>query len=60
MNTSNSRAEYMRNWRKKNPEKKKKYADAWRSKNTDKISEYNHRQYLRRKALKDSQKEIKP
>lgn len=60
MNISDNHAAYMREWRKKNPEKVKKSVDKWRSKNKDKISEYNHRQYLRRKALKDSQKGVRP
>ena len=46
------KAAYMREWRRKNPGKNKEYYNNLVSKNPDKISEYNHRQYLRRKAMK--------
>ena len=45
-------AEYLRQWRKANPEKDKENRLRWRHANPDKIKQYNHRQYERRKALK--------
>ena len=45
-------AEYLRAWRKANPERDKANRDAWRKANPDKVKEINRRQYERRKALK--------
>lgn len=49
MEEEKSRADYMREWRKQNPEKSKAATLNWRKKNPDKVKEYNHRQYLKRK-----------
>lgn len=57
MSNTTSRADYMREWRKQNPEKSKRASDNWRKKNPDKIKEYNHKQYLRRKEEKQTENE---
>ena len=57
MSNTKSRADYMREWRKQNPEKSKRASDNWRKKNPDKIKEYNHKQYLRRKEEKQTENE---
>lgn len=46
------KAEYMREWRKANPDKDKAQRERYRKAHPDKIREYNHRQYERRKALR--------
>lgn len=46
------KAAYDKEWRKANPEKYRACLKRWRDSHPDKIKEYNHRQYERRKALK--------
>lgn len=46
--------EYMRRYRRKNPEKIKKARDAWAANNPDKVKAANHQQYLKRKARKEA------
>ncbi len=48
-------AEYVREWRKKNPEKDKASRKRWREAHPEKVKESNHRQYLRRKAKKEAE-----
>lgn len=50
------RKEYMKKWRAEHKEEHKESNRKWREKNPDKIQEYNHRQYLRRKALKEAER----
>lgn len=50
------KAEYNRAWRKANPEKFNASVKRWRQAHPEKMKEYNHRQYLRRKALRQEQK----
>ncbi len=51
-----ARTEYNREWRKSHPELMKASRDRWRKSHPEKIKEYNHRQYERRKALRQEQK----
>ena len=44
-------------WRKAHPEKYKAGRKRWREAHPEKIKEYNHRQYERRKALKQKGQE---
>lgn len=46
------KAAYDREWRKANPEKFKASVKKWRDAHPEKVKEINHKQYLRRKALK--------
>lgn len=48
--------EYMRKYRKEHPEKNRLAKRRWKEKNKDKVSAENHRQYLRRKALKEAER----
>ena len=56
--SNQSRAEYMREYRKKNAERLRpqqaEYKRKWRAENRDKEKEYNHKQYLRRKEEKQT------
>lgn len=49
-------AEACKKWREANPEKYKAGWKRWREAHPEKVKEYNHRQYLRRKALRQEQK----
>lgn len=52
-----SRADYMREWRKQNPEKSRSATSKWRKNNPEKVKEYNHKQYLRRKEANQAENE---
>ena len=49
-------AEHQRNWRKRHPEQARQNRKRWRESHPEKVKEYNHRQYERRKALRQEQK----
>ena len=44
---------------KKTTEKRYQYIKRWRQENRAKVSEYNHRQYLRRKALQEEGQRVR-
>jgi len=52
---SDNRKEYLKAYYQSHKKRYAETAKAWRAKNPDKVSEYNHRQYLRRKAEKENE-----
>ena len=44
---------------KKTTAKRYQYIKRWRQENREKVSEYNHRQYLRRKALREEGQRVR-
>lgn len=49
-------AERQKKWRQNHPERFYAMVKRWREANPEKVKEYNHRQYERRKALRQEQK----
>lgn len=56
MKKSADRKEYLRNYYQTHKERYKETVKTWRSSHPEKVKEYNHRQYERRKALRQEQK----
>lgn len=57
MQVSEDRKAKMREYNSNHAEERKQKNKEWRDRNPDKIREYNHRQYLRRKAQKEAERE---
>ena len=56
MEKSADRKEYLRNYYQTHKERYKETVKIWRNSHPEKVKEYNHRQYERRKALRQEQK----
>ena len=48
-----NQTEYMRKYRKEHPQKNREACKRYREKNPEKTKQYNHEQYLKRKARKE-------